>query len=138
MVVYNFRTLKPVPSSNELLDIVLSRTQRKTATQVHRRFSIARIRQFYMTKIKYTQTTFHERISAIVDEFPRLDTIHPFYGDLINVLYDRDHYKLALGQLNMARTLIDNVAKDYLRLLKVRNDASDDKVVPPNRHVLTA
>jgi len=37
---------------------------------------------------------------------------------LINVLYDRDHYKLALGQLNIARHLIDNLAKDYLRLLK--------------------
>lgn len=36
----------------------------------------------------------------------------------MNVLYDKDHYKLALGQLNMARNLIDNVAKDYARLLK--------------------
>ena len=36
----------------------------------------------------------------------------------MNVLYDRDHYKLALGQINTARNLIDNVAKDYARLLK--------------------
>lgn len=36
----------------------------------------------------------------------------------MNVLYDRDHYKLALGQLSTARNLIDNVAKDYTRLLK--------------------
>lgn len=44
--------------------------------------------------------------------------MHPFYADLINVLYSRDHYKLALGQLSTARTLVDNVAKDYLKLLK--------------------
>jgi nucleolar GTP-binding protein len=36
----------------------------------------------------------------------------------MNVLYDRDHYKLALGQLNVANTLIKNVAKDYVKLLK--------------------
>lgn len=36
----------------------------------------------------------------------------------MNVLYDRDHYKLALGQISTARNLIDNVAKDYTRLLK--------------------
>jgi nucleolar GTP-binding protein len=30
----------------------------------------------------------------------------------------QDHYKLALGQINTARHLIDNVAKDYVRLLK--------------------
>ena len=39
-----------------------------------------------------------------------MDEIHPFYGDLLNVLYDRDHYKLALGQLAVARSLIDRVA----------------------------
>lgn len=36
----------------------------------------------------------------------------------MNVLYDKDHYKLALGQINTARHLIDQIAKDYVRLLK--------------------
>ena len=36
----------------------------------------------------------------------------------MNVLYDRDHYKLALGQVNAACHQVDNIAKDYLRLLK--------------------
>lgn len=36
----------------------------------------------------------------------------------MNVLYDKNHYKLALGQLRTARHLIDSVAKDYVRLLK--------------------
>lgn len=40
----------------------------------------------------------------------QVDDIHPFYADLLNVLYDRDHYKLALSQLAVARSLIDRVA----------------------------
>jgi nucleolar GTP-binding protein len=36
----------------------------------------------------------------------------------MNVLYDKDHYKLALGHLRGSRNLIDNVAKDYCRLIK--------------------
>ncbi len=44
--------------------------------------------------------------------------LHPFFADLLNVLYDKDHYKLALGQVNTARHIIDNLAKDYIRLLK--------------------
>ncbi len=36
----------------------------------------------------------------------------------MNVLYDKNHYKLALGQLRTCRHLIDQVAKDYVRLLK--------------------
>jgi len=71
-----------------------------------------------MRKVKYTQQNFHDRLSQIIQDFPKLDDVHPFYADLMNVLYDKDHYKLALGQLNMARHLIDNVAKEYVRLLK--------------------
>ncbi|KAK2105389.1 Nucleolar GTP-binding protein 1 [Saguinus oedipus] len=46
------------------------------------------------------------------------EDIHPFYADLMNILYDKDHYKLALGQINIAKNLVDNVAKDYVRLMK--------------------
>ncbi len=51
--------------------------------------------------------------------------IHPFYADLMNVLYDKDHYKLALGQINIAKNLIDkwvcwiyqHHAHDFLTLI---------------------
>jgi len=36
----------------------------------------------------------------------------------MNVLYDKDHYKLALGQLNTAKSLIDGIGRDYIRLMK--------------------
>lgn len=81
-------------------------------------WAIQRIRQFYMRKVKYTQSNWHDRLTAILEEFPKVDDVHPFYGDLMNVLYDKDHYKLALGQLHTARGLIDKIAQDYVRLLK--------------------
>ncbi|XP_024362296.1 nucleolar GTP-binding protein 1 [Physcomitrium patens] len=118
MVLYNFKQITVVPSGKEFVDIILSRTQRQTPTVVHKGYAINRIRQFYMRKVKYTQTNFHEKISTILEDFPRLDDIHPFYGELLNHLYDKDHYKLALGQLNTARNLIEKIAKDYVRLLK--------------------
>ncbi|MDP2436950.1 MAG: NOG1 family protein [archaeon] len=107
-----------VPSAKDFIDIVLSKTQRKTPTVVHPQFHISRIRKFYMRKVKYTQTAFHEKLDQILADFPLLDDIHPFHADLINVLYDRDHYKVALGQLNTARRLVDNIAVDYVRLIK--------------------
>ena len=118
MVVYNFKKIAPVPTAKDFVDVILSKTQRQTPTVVHKQYHIARIRAFYMRKVKFCQQAYEERIARILDEFPRLNDIHPFYADLMNVLYDRDHYKLALGQLNMARGLIDRIGKDYLRLLK--------------------
>ncbi|GMF50705.1 unnamed protein product [Phytophthora fragariaefolia] len=118
MVVYNFKKIQTVPTANDFIDIVLTRTQRKTPTVIHPTYAISRIRAFYMRKVKFTQQTCQEKLSQIIDDFPRLDDLHPFYADLINILYDRDHYKLALGQVNTARALIDNIAKDYVRMIK--------------------
>ena len=118
MVVYNFKKIETVPTADALIDAILSKTQRKTPTVVHPNYNIVRIRQFYMRKVKFTQSSYQERLTQIVTDFPRLEDIHPFYADLVNVLYDRDHFKLALGQVNIARQLIDSVGKDYVKLLK--------------------
>lgn len=115
---YNFKKITVVPPAKDFVDIVLSKTQRKTPTVIHRHYKISRIRHFYIRKVKFTQQTFHDKLTTVISEFPKLDDIHPFYADLMNVLYDKDHYKLALGQINTAKHLIDNVAKDYVRLMK--------------------
>ena len=118
MAHYNFKKITVVPPSKDFIDIVLSKTQRKTPTVIHKQYRIGRIRHFYMRKVKFAQQTFHDKLTMILTEFPKLEEVHPFYADLMNVLYDKDHYKLALGQINTARHLVDNVAKDYTRLLK--------------------
>ena len=71
-----------------------------------------------MRKIKFTQQTISERLGNIIQEFPRLNDIHPFYADLCNTLYDRDHYKLALGQLNAAKGLVEQISRDMIRMVK--------------------
>jgi len=57
----------------EFVDIVLSKTQRKTPTVIHRHYQISRIRQFYMRKVKFAQQTIHDKLSQIIEEFPKLD-----------------------------------------------------------------
>ncbi|XP_067132625.1 GTP-binding protein 4 [Centruroides vittatus] len=115
---YNFKKIAVVPAAKDFVNIILSKTQRKTPTVVHKHYKISRIRQFYMRKVKFTQQNFHDKLTQILTDFPKIEDIHPFFADLMNILYDKDHYKLALGQLNTARHLIDNVSKEYVRLLK--------------------
>ncbi|KAJ5363641.1 Nucleolar GTP-binding protein 1 [Penicillium cataractarum] len=113
-----WKDIAPVPTSQEFLDIVLSRTQRQLPTQIRAGFKISRIRGFYTRKVKYTQETFCEKFQAILDGFPRLQDIHPFHKDLMNTLYDADHFRIALGQVSTAKHLIESVSRDYVRLIK--------------------
>ena len=60
-------------SSQDFVDAVLSKTQRKTPTVVHPGYAIARIRQFYMRKVKSRQANFEEKLDEICMQFPKLD-----------------------------------------------------------------
>ncbi|CAG8890238.1 unnamed protein product [Penicillium nalgiovense] len=113
-----WKDIAPVPTHQEFLDIVLSRTQRQLPTQIRAGFKISRIRGFYTRKVKYTQETFGEKFQHILDGFPRLQDIHPFHKDLMNTLYDADHFRIALGQVSTAKHLIETVSRDYVRLIK--------------------
>lgn len=120
---YNFKTIATIPNAKDLINITLSKTQRKTPTVVHAGYSITRIRNFYIRKVKFTAETLHEKFTAVLEGFPKLDDIHPFYADWINILYDRDHYKLALGHIHSAKNMVDSIAKDYVRFLKYADTA---------------
>ncbi|RMD42882.1 hypothetical protein DV735_g2240, partial [Chaetothyriales sp. CBS 134920] len=113
-----WKEIAPVPTSQEFIDIVLSRTQRKLPTQIRAGFKISRIRGFYTRKVKFTAETFGEKFQAILDSFPRLQDIHPFHKDLLNTLYDADHFRIALGTISTAKRLVETVSRDYVRLLK--------------------
>ena len=117
-IQYNFKSIPIIPKVNELIDTILSRTQSKTPTVTHPGYKITRIRKFYMRKVRFTQDTITEKLEAIIKNFPKLDDIHPFYADMINILYDKDHYKLALGTVNTAKNICEKIGSDYVKLLK--------------------
>ncbi|OAA63611.1 nucleolar GTP-binding protein [Niveomyces insectorum RCEF 264] len=114
----SWKDIPPVPSEKEFVDIVLSSTQRRLPTQIRAGFQISRIRAFYTRKVKFTAEGFSEKLTSILTTFPRLADLHPFYSSLFNVLYDADHYKIALSHLSGARNTIETIARDYVRLIK--------------------
>lgn len=76
--LYNFKNITTIPGAKKLIDIVLSQTQRKTPTEVHKQFKISRIRNFYMRKVKYCQQVLRDRLQQILTELPKLD-VSPFF-----------------------------------------------------------
>ena len=117
-IQYNFKSIPIIPKVSDLIDSILSKTQSKTPTVTHPGYKITRIRKFYMRKVRFTEDSITEKLDSITKNFPKLDDIHPFYADMINILYDKDHYKLALGTVNTAKNICQKIASDYVKLLK--------------------
>lgn len=113
-----WKDIPSVPTSNDMLDIVLNRTQRKTPTVIRPGFKITRIRAFYMRKVKFTAEGFAEKFTDMLAGFPNISDVHPFHRDLMDTLYEKNHYKVSLAAVSKAKTLIEQVARDYVRLLK--------------------
>lgn len=76
--LYNFKKIEPVPTASDFIDIILSKTQRKTPTVIHKNYNIGRIRQFYMRKVKFTQENFEEKFKHILEEFPKLEVMNRY------------------------------------------------------------
>lgn len=64
--LYVFKNIQTIHTSNELIDIVLSKTQRKTPTEVHPGYAMTRIKSFYMRKVKFCAMTFKEKLEKII------------------------------------------------------------------------
>ncbi|GMM36021.1 putative GTPase [Saccharomycopsis crataegensis] len=114
----SWKDISTVPNANDLLDIVLNRTQRKTPTVIRPGYKITRIRSFYMRKVKFTAEGFNEKLDDILSGFPKVDELHPFHRDLMDTLYEKNHYKVSLAAVSRAKSLIEQVSRDYVRLLK--------------------
>lgn len=71
-----------------------------------------------MRKVKYTGEGFVEKFEDILKGFPNINDVHPFHRDLMDTLYEKNHYKISLAAISRAKSLVEQVARDYVRLLK--------------------
>jgi len=92
--------------------------QRKTPTVIHKHFSIQRIRQFYIRKIKFVQNKYNHFILEILNDFPPIDHLHPFFTDFFNILFNKNCYKIALNRLYRSKSIIVKISKNYIKLVK--------------------
>ncbi|OAG31690.1 nucleolar GTP-binding protein [Nematocida displodere] len=114
----SIKNISSVPTAESLIDTCLSKTNRKTPTEVHRHYKIGRIREFYIRKVKFTSMMYTSKLNEILNSFPKVDEVHPFLSDLINVLYDRDHYKMGLGHIKTVSGSVVKTEKEYTKLIK--------------------
>lgn len=75
MSQYNWKRITVVPPMKDFIDIILSKTQRKTPTVIHRHYQIPRIRNFYLRKVKFTQQNFHDKLDHILTDFPKIEVM---------------------------------------------------------------
>ena len=106
-----------VPSADELIDIAFGRASRR-AVRVPKGPVEVRVRAKERDRIRIAGQTLAKRLRDIVARFPDLDSLHPFYRELADVLVGVDELRKALGALVKAARIIESLRRTYLAKLR--------------------
>jgi nucleolar GTP-binding protein len=79
-------------------------------------------RALEMTKIVVSSDILISKLKAIVDGFPSLEQLAPFYRELVNCTMDPDSYKKSLGAVDWAAGQIKKIAKLSRDKIKASRD----------------
>jgi nucleolar GTP-binding protein len=118
-----------IPNSRNIVDLILSKTQRKTPTIIHKQYSIQRIRNFYIRKLKFFEQNFKFLIDKVLKNFPLIDQLHPFFCDLLNAFFNRNNYKISLNNLYRSKIHVSVLVSNHIKLLKHANSLYNCKQI---------
>ncbi len=114
-----------IPTPEEVLDKSFSRAK-KAALKV-RSSKIPRYQKSKKTeeaRIKTACQVTQETFNNIIEKVPRMETLHMFYQDYIDVVVGVDQFKKSLGALKWAVNLIAKFENQYV--FKIRRSSSED------------
>ena len=114
-----FEKVKIPPKTENLIKVVLNRIP-KIGGSTPKEREIKRV-MFFREQLKKYQD--------FLKEFPKIEDLHPFYRENIEIIADIDKVKLCLGAMNRGIRLSLNVIEKYKQLIKVSDEKEANKLM---------
>jgi len=110
-----FKKLPVVLTSDQLLDLALSKSRRVTI--------VDRDPYFQMKKTVISRTEsfvgiLEAKLTSYVEEFPSIELLHPFYRELLSIELDLDFLRKSLGAVDWAKKTILRIYGSQSRFLQ--------------------
>ncbi|BFH74519.1 50S ribosome-binding GTPase [Sulfurisphaera javensis] len=114
-----FENIKIPPKTENLIKIVIDRIPKIGESTVKER-EIKRI-SFYAEQLKKYQ--------EFISQFPRIENLHPFYRESIEILADINKVKICLGAMNRGVMLSLRVIERYKKLIKTSDEKEANRLM---------
>ena len=112
-----FSGLGYIPSAEELIEIAFGRASR-SSKRIPKGPVEIRVKAKERDRVRVAGHELVKRLRKVVNRFPDLDSLHPFYRELADVLVGLDELKKALGALGKASRVISSLMRSYLAKLR--------------------
>ncbi len=113
------KPLPYIPSKDELIRMVVTRYKTTEAPAPSTDPGFIKLRRLEITRVKETTQYLIEIFRDIAMNMPFLDSLHPFYRELIDLLLDERKYKHALAKIAHAPTAVRAIERDTLFMLRI-------------------
>ncbi len=110
-----FETVKSILTAKELVDLAFSSASKVSVPRIRR--NIVWVRKKERQRIKVVEATITSKLNNITRKMPRVEDLHPFYLDLVDVLVGAQNLKKSLAALNWAVKRIQSFSTSYSRRL---------------------
>lgn len=117
-----FRRVTYISPIDEIIDNAFQQSQAVRRTRIKKRISreqkLSFLERDRITILTYELT---RKIDSIIDQFPWVDSIHPFYQELCNLVGSVDKIKQVLGRLKGISRQLHEIEREQLQKLNDTN-----------------
>lgn len=112
----NFHRIPTVLRSQEILEKAFTRIAR--IVEPWQGSFVETVRKEVIDKVSAMESVETAYFQKLVKKFPSTDEIHPFYRDILDLMFSVDRYKIALSKLQKTSTKITELATYSINAVK--------------------
>ncbi len=125
-----FANIPTILTAEEIIDFAQKRSARISMKSSLRMERIERSRIREISRLIEFTKQVKTKLNQVVEQFPSIDRLHPFYLELADILVGTDKLKKALGAVHNCIPPIDNITENHIQALKL---SKDDKQMKKTR-----
>ena len=111
-----FTKIPTVLRSQELIDKSFLKASK--ITEPYHPTIEAKIRKEVIDRISTIESITCSHLLKLVKKFPTIEKLHPFYEDMIDLMFDTDKYKVSLSKAQWAAERIEALSTEHIQKLK--------------------
>jgi len=115
-----FTRIPTVLRSQEILDKCFSKASKIEEPYFPNKAD--KVRKEVIDRISTIEGIACSYFKKLIKKFPTIEKIHPFYEDLVDLLFDVDEYKKSLGKIQWISEKIESLSTYYIKRLKQESE----------------
>jgi len=117
-----FKRISTIMTAEEIIEFAHTKSKRLSMKSSKEIKKVPRVKIREIARLQEFGKLVKSKLSEIVEGFPTIDRLHPFYLELTEILVGTDRLKQALGAVYNCIPPITQILNDHLEALKLSED----------------